>query len=229
MAQISPVVTIDGSSGVGKGTISQMLAKALGWHFLDSGAIYRAVAWGVVQRGIDPDDETALAQALADISIQMQAGGVGEAAKIIVDDQNVSQDIRTETCGQMASKISVKPFVRELLLQRQRDMQQSPGLVADGRDMGTVVFPTAVVKFFFTASPAERAKRRYKQLKGQGISVSLPDIEAELAERDRRDQERAVSPTKPAPDAILIDTTTMSITQVFEQVLQQVRDALDVY
>lgn len=218
-----PVITIDGPSGCGKGTIAQMLAQKLGWHFLDSGALYRAVGWSVVHEKIDPSDSVALQHLVNHIKIMMQASDIGSDAKIYVDNYDVTDDIRSEACGQMASVTSAVPLVRAALLARQRAMRQLPGLVTDGRDMGTVVFPDATLKFYFLANAEIRAERRYNQLKQKGERVSLPDILAELCVRDERDASRAISPTKPAIDVVVIDTTHLDVNGVFQAVLQQVR------
>ena len=215
-----PVITIDGPSGSGKGTIAQLLAKALGWHYLDSGALYRVFAWVVLRDHIDPTDETALQRALDKLHVTMRE------EKIFLDDHAVTEDIRSEACSQMASITSAIPLVRKGLLAYQKNSRQLPGLVTDGRDMGTVVFPDAAVKFYFEASALLRAKRRYNQLKEKGKHVNLPDIQRELETRDARDESRAISPTKPAEDAILIDTTDLTIEEVLQLVLKKVHQQL---
>lgn len=221
--QLAPVITIDGPSGSGKGTISQLLAREMGWHFLDSGAIYRAVAWAVMHYQISIDDSHGLACFINQLNIRMIEGQGNKPAQIFVNDYEVTQEIRQQECGQMASKIGVISEVRKALLSLQRQMRMPPGLIADGRDMGTVIFPDAEVKFFLTASAAERAQRRYNQLKEKGISVTLRSILEELEERDERDRTRAISPTKPADDVILIDTTSLTVKQVFAKVMEYVR------
>lgn len=223
--QSVPVIAIDGPSSSGKGTISVMLAKYLKWHFLDSGSIYRAIAWAILHYQISPDDQAALARLLKRVQIAIQ-DRAEQISRITCDGHDISDDIRSEDCAMMASKVSAYPMVREAVLQYQRDFRRPPGLVADGRDMGTVVFPDANVKFFFEADPKERAERRFKQLQARGINVSLRDIQEELMERDRRDVDREISPTKPADDAIVIDTTNLGIDQVFAEVVKHVEERL---
>lgn len=214
-----PVITIDGPVGSGKGTISQLLAKKLNWHYLESGALYRILAFAAKKHHINLDDEAALATAAAQLEVKFDS-----PTKIYFENQDVSELIRQETIGTAASKVSAFPAVREALMQLQKDFLQLPGLVADGRDMGTVVFPDAYLKFFLTASVQERAKRRQLQLLGLGIDVKLADLEHEIARRDERDETRAVSPLKPADDAIIIDTTNLSINDVFDQVWHHVQE-----
>ncbi len=226
MGNTPPVITIDGPSGSGKGTIAQLLAKELGWHFLDSGALYRAIAWGVMDAGIDLSDHYAIAALIDESVVEMPVSTRGDSAKILFNKQDITEEIRSEACSKMASKTSAIPQVRAALLDRQRAMRQPPGLVTDGRDMGTVVFPDASVKFFFLASVEERAKRRYNQLKEKGKRVSLPDIEQELRARDERDASRPISPTKPARDAIMIDTTVSGIEGVLAEVLTHVKKSI---
>jgi CMP/dCMP kinase len=220
----APVITIDGPSACGKGTISQMLAKELGWHFLDSGAIYRAMAWGVLEHKIDLDDIDALMDFLTRLNIELKASRLGDSPQVWCDNKDITVAIRLEECGKMASRLGAIPQVRAHILQRQRDQREKPGLVADGRDMGTVVFPDAQLKFYFTAATRERAKRRFTQLQEKGINGSLRDIEQEMRERDDRDEHREVAPAKPAPDSIMIDTTAMDIPAVFSQVLEIVKE-----
>ncbi len=218
-----PVITIDGPSGSGKGTIAQLLAKQLKWHFLDSGVLYRAIGWAVLHQKISTDDQAALKKLVDTIDIKMQIADIGDEAKIMVDQQDITDDIRSEACSQMASITSAIPFVRAALLERQRQFRQMPGLVTDGRDMGTVVFPDATIKFYLTASVEERANRRYSQLKQKGKHVSLPDILRELHARDERDANRAIAPAKPADDVILVDTTSLDVNGAFQTVLQHVK------
>jgi cytidylate kinase len=218
MSNTIPVITVDGPSGVGKGTISQLLATKLGWHFLDSGALYRLTALASVQHGVALEDETAVANIARTLDVEFQAADSGEV-KVVLENQDVSDDIRTETAGNNASKVAALPAVREALLQRQRDFAVAPGLVADGRDMGTTVFPQAAKKFFLTASAAVRAERRYKQLKEKGFDANLSSLIEEIEQRDERDRSRSTSPLRPADDAVSIDTSEKSINEVFNEVL----------
>jgi cytidylate kinase len=226
MAEI-PVLTIDGPSGSGKGTICALVAKELGWHLLDSGALYRLVALGALRHDIDLADEAALAEYAAGLDVCFELQADGSAPRILLEGEAVGDAIRTEACGNAASKVAALGAVRAALLQRQRDFQQAPGLVADGRDMGTVVFPQARVKIFLTASVDERAQRRYKQLKDKGISANLPDLLTEIAERDERDAQRSVSPLKPAADAVVLDTTSLTINEVRDKVLDLCRERFE--
>ena len=215
-----PVLTIDGPSGSGKGTISALVAQKLGWHMLDSGALYRLVALGAQRRNIDFEDITGLTTYAENLDVVFSVSENGLETAVLLEGEDVTADIRSETAGNNASKVAAIPEVRTALLQRQRDFAQQPGLVADGRDMGTVVFPNAKVKLFLTASATERAKRRHKQLKAKGISANLADLQTEIAERDERDSKRAVSPLVPADDAVVLDTSEMTIEEVTEKVLQ---------
>jgi cytidylate kinase len=219
-----PVLTLDGPSGSGKGTVASRVARVLGWHLLDSGALYRLVALGAARRGMDMQDEAALADyALSmDVDFEVQADSGEVLAKL--DGEPVGNAIRTEQVGNDASKVAALGEVREALLQRQRDFRQPPGLVADGRDMGTTVFPDAGLKIYLTASAEVRAERRYKQLKDKGISASLAGLQQEIAERDARDTERQSSPLKPATDAIELDTSSLGIDEVVERVLEKCRE-----
>jgi len=212
-----PVVTIDGPSGSGKGTISRGLAARLDWHLLDSGALYRLVALAAARRG-NPEDPEALARIATAMDVRF--GSVGGAEQVWLESQDVTAALRTEATGEAASRVAAVPSVRQALLQRQRDFAQPPGLVADGRDMGTVVFPRADLKVFLTATADERAMRRHKQLKGKGIDVSLPDLSWDIAQRDARDASRSVAPLKPAPDARTIDSTDLTPEEVIARILQ---------
>jgi len=213
-----PVITVDGPSGVGKGTISQLLACRFGWHFLDSGALYRLTALAALRHGVAFDDEPVVAAIAAALDVSFQAGENGEV-KISLENQDVTTDIRTEEAGHNASKVAALPMVREALLQRQRDFATAPGLVADGRDMGTTVFPQAELKIFLTASAEVRAERRYKQLKEKGFDANLMSLIEEIEQRDERDRSRSSSPLRPAEDAVSIDTSSKTIDEVMAEVL----------
>ena len=213
-----PVLTIDGPSGSGKGTISRAVADRLGWHYLDSGAIYRAVGQAAAWEGLDLSDAEAIAACAARTDIRFLTDGQGEP-HVVVNGKDATRALRTETAGAAASAIAAHPPVRAALVDLQLRFRQPRGLVADGRDMGTVIFPDAPYKVYLTASAAERAKRRYKQLKDKGVSVNLDSLLHEIAARDERDAGRAVAPLKPADDAVIVDSTGMPITQVIETVL----------
>ncbi len=219
-----PVIAVDGPSGTGKGTICSFLATKLNWHLLDSGALYRVLALSANQQSIALDDEAALASLSETLVLAFESGKGVEGIRVILDGTEVSNEIRTETCGNAASLVAALPAVRDALLVRQRQFRQAPGVIADGRDMGTIVFPDAQLKVFLTASAEERAKRRYKQLKEKGINVNLRGLSADIAERDKRDKERVVSPLKAAEDAIVIDTTGIDIALVNSQISVLVRD-----
>jgi len=214
----SYIVTIDGPSGSGKGTISRAVAVRVGWHLLDSGALYRLVALAGSKKGLKPDDTDGHAQVAGSMDVRFDVTAEGDEA-IMLAGEEVTRQIRSEEAGQGASRVAAWPPVRSALLDRQRAFAKPPGLVADGRDMGTVVFPEADLKIFLTASPDERALRRYKQLKDKGSDVSLPALSREITERDQRDATRAVAPLKPAPDAEVIDSTSLSIEQVIDRVI----------
>jgi cytidylate kinase len=220
-----PVMTIDGPSGSGKGTVSRAAAKRLGWALLDSGALYRLVALGGRQAGIDLNDGMALGRLARQLDIHFDSTPAGEEI-VWLGGQEVTRDIRTESAGNDASRVAALPAVRDALLERQRRFAVRPGLVADGRDMGTVVFPDAPVKIFLTASADERAARRYKQLKEKGVAANLAALSKEIAERDQRDITRTASPLVASEDAVLLDTTGMSVDAVVERVLDVVRERL---
>jgi CMP/dCMP kinase len=213
-----PIVTIDGPSGSGKGTISRAVATRIGWHLLDSGALYRLVALAGVKAGLAADDAPAHAALAGSMAVAFAAHDDGSEL-VTLDGSEVTAELRTEVAGQGASRVAAWPEVRSALLERQRAFARPPGLIADGRDMGTVVFPGAALKIFLTASAAERAQRRYKQLKDKGSDVSLAALSREITERDQRDSNRAVAPLKPAPDADVIDSTGLSVEQVIDQVM----------
>lgn len=214
-----PVITVDGPSGSGKGTLSRQLAHALKWHFLDSGALYRVLALAAIRHAVALDNH----QALEVLGLHLDVTFEHEPMRILLEGQDVTLAIRTEECGNAASKVAAIPAVRTALLERQRAFSEPPGLVADGRDMGTVVFPDADLKVFLDASAKIRAIRRQAQLKEQGIDVSLDDLFAEISERDKRDRERAIAPLVAAKDAYVIDSTSMSIQEVFQAVLAEAK------
>ena len=214
----APVIAVDGPSGVGKGTLCQWLAARLGWSLLDSGALYRLTALSALRRNLSLEDEVRLAVVAAGLDVEFQACPAG-APRIVLDGVEVGVELRSESCGDAASRVAALPAVRAALLHRQRDFRRAPGLVADGRDMGTVVFPDAELKLFLTASSEERARRRYKQLRENGLNVNLKNLVEEIDARDRRDAQRAVAPLEPAPDAEILDTTRMSIEDVCDWAL----------
>jgi cytidylate kinase len=215
-----PVITIDGPGGSGKGTVAGLLARQLGWKLLDSGALYRLLAFAARNHAIDLANEPALKTLAAHLDVQFIAQEGGQ--RIILEGEEVTDLIRSEQVGDGASQVAALPCVREALLQRQRDFLEAPGLIADGRDMGTVVFPQAPLKIFLTAGAEERARRRYLQLKGKGEDVNLASLLEEIRVRDARDIQRAVAPLKPADDAIVLDSTELSIEQVLERILSEV-------
>lgn len=217
-----PVITVDGPSGTGKGTICGYLATWLGWHLLDSGTLYRVVAHAASSHDITLDDEAGLAELAANLDVEFKQ--VDREITVILDGNNdITGAIRTETCGNAASRVAALKKVRQALLGRQRQFRRAPGLVADGRDMGTVIFPDAQLKIFLTASPEERAQRRYKQLKDKGNSVNLQRLSVEIRERDTRDEGRNVSPLIPAPDALVIDTSELNAGEVCLLVAREVQ------
>ncbi|MHA6476756.1 (d)CMP kinase [Stutzerimonas sp. KH-1] len=219
-----PVITIDGPSGSGKGTVAALLAGKLGWNFLDSGALYRLLAFAARNHGVDLTNEEALKVLAEHLDVQFGAARDGHGMMIILEGEEVTEAIRNESVGAGASQVAALPVVRTALLQRQKAFREAPGLVADGRDMGTVVFPDAPLKIFLTASAEERARRRYLQLKARGDDVNLASLLEEIRERDERDTQRAVAPLKPADDAIQLDSTTLSIEEVLQRILSEVAD-----
>jgi cytidylate kinase len=221
MMSTVPVITIDGPSGAGKGTIAHLLAGKLGWHLLDSGALYRVTAYACEVEGVGLADESAVADIARHLQVSFLRADSGEVL-VCYRDRDCNRAIRTEEGGRGASTVGAMPLVRKALLQRQRDFQQAPGLVADGRDMGTVVFPDAPLKFFLLASAQERAQRRYKQLKAKGENVNLARLLGDIQERDERDRSRSVSPLLPADDAVVIDSSATPIDAVFAKVMADV-------
>ena len=218
MSAGAPIVTIDGPSGSGKGTISRAVARRAGWHLLDSGALYRLVALAGAEHKLELGDAEGHARLAAAMDVRF--GTELEGERVLLGGRDVTEAIRTEQMGQGASRVAAWPAVRQALLERQRAFAEPPGLVADGRDMGTVVFPQAPLKIFLTASPEERARRRYNQLKQKGSGASLSALSREIAERDARDSSRAVAPLVPAADAALIDSTGLGIEAVIERVIE---------
>ncbi len=218
MQESIPVITIDGPSGAGKGTVARIVAEQLGWHLLDSGAIYRVLAVAAQHHNIGVDDEDSLLPVAAHLDVQFKISSKGEG-KVILEGEDVSNAIRTEEIGALASKVAAFPRVREALLRRQRAFKVAPGLVADGRDMGTVVFTRAPVKVFLTASAEERAQRRFNQLKAKGFDVKIGRLLDDIRLRDERDQNRKVAPLVPAEGALIIDSTELSIEEVVGKIL----------
>lgn len=218
MQESVPVITIDGPSGAGKGTVARIVAEQLGWHLLDSGAIYRVLAVATQHHHVDLEDEEPLIPMAAHLDVQFEINSQGES-KVILEGENVTDTIRTEEIGALASKVAAFPRVREALLRRQRAFSVAPGLVADGRDMGTVVFSKAPVKVFLTASAEERADRRFNQLKDKGLDVKIGRLLDDIRQRDERDRNREVAPLIPAEGALIIDSTNLSIQEVVNKVL----------
>ncbi|MBL1278336.1 MAG: (d)CMP kinase [Ectothiorhodospiraceae bacterium] len=214
------VITIDGPTASGKGTITRLIAQRLGWHILDSGALYRLVALAAQKHQIALDDIASLQPLAAHLDVEFVAAEGAEEMVVLLEGEDVTLELRKETTGNGASKVAALPVVRGALLERQRAFAQSPGLVADGRDMGTVVFPSAVIKIFLTASAEERARRRYNQLKDKGLGVTMRGLLEEIAERDERDMNRSASPLVPAEDAVELDTSALSIEQVVDHLWQ---------
>jgi len=221
-----PVLTLDGPGGSGKGTVAQIIAGRLGWRYLDSGVLYRVLGLMGRRRGLALDDEPALCRLAETLQIDFLPQPDGSPAQVRVDGVDVSAELRTEGTGELASQVAVLPDVRAALLQKQRDFRQFPGLVTDGRDMGTTVFPDAICKVFLVASAEVRAERRYKQLKEKGFDASLTAILGEIRNRDRRDSERPVSPLKPADDAWILDCSDLNIDQVVQTVTERLQTIL---
>jgi cytidylate kinase len=219
MAEQTPVITIDGPSGAGKGTVARILAQQLGWHLLDSGAIYRLLAVAAQHHNVGVDEEEPLIPMAAHLDVQFETSSEQNEIRIILEGEDVTHAIRTEEVGALASKVAAFPRVREALLRRQRAFREAPGLVADGRDMGTVVFKDAPVKVFLTASAQERAQRRYKQLQEKGFDVTIGRLLADIEQRDERDRNRAVAPLVPAEGALELDSTDLTIDEVVEKIL----------
>jgi len=225
MQQSVPVITIDGPSGAGKGTVARIVAEQLGWHLLDSGAIYRVLAVAIQHHHIEVDEEEPLIPIAAHLDVQFEISAENES-KVILEGEDVTDSIRTEEVGALASKVAAFPRVREALLRRQRAFSVSPGLVADGRDMGTVVFADAPVKIFLTASAEERAERRFNQLKDKGFDVKIGRLLDDIRQRDERDQNRTVAPLVPAEGALLVDSTEFSVQEVVNKVLSFANEKL---
>ncbi|NMP31399.1 (d)CMP kinase [Thalassotalea sp. M1531] len=225
MQESIPVITIDGPSGAGKGTVSRFVADQLGWQLLDSGAIYRVLAVALMHHNIEVQEEEPLIPIAAHLDVQFEITGEGES-KVVLEGEDVSDSIRTEEVGALASKVAAFPRIREALLRRQRAFRVEPGLVADGRDMGTVVFSDAPVKVFLTASAEERAERRYKQLKEKGFDVKIGRLLDDIRQRDERDQNRSVAPLVPAEGALVIDSTDLSIQEVVNKILSFTNEKL---
>jgi cytidylate kinase len=218
MTDTIPVLALDGPSGSGKGTVGQILARRLGWHFLDSGALYRSLGIAAEQTGVDLDNKSALARLALEMSLRFTPRESADTVDVLLNGQEIGDRLRTEESGRRASILAAIPEVRRALLQKQHSFRKAPGLVADGRDMGSTVFPDAILKVYLTATPELRAERRYKQLKDKGFDVNLRELFNEIRERDARDAVREVSPLKPATDACVLDTSQLDISGVVERV-----------
>ncbi|ASK78614.1 cytidylate kinase [Paraphotobacterium marinum] len=215
---IVPVITIDGPSGAGKGTVSQILSEKLGWNLLDSGSLYRIVAYAILKNHINLDDQVCIEQLIKSIDITYNV--TESSTEVLLDDKNITNYLRDEKIGETASVIAANEIVRGYLIQKQKDFAKPPGLIADGRDMGTVIFPNALLKIFLDASPEERARRRTKQLQDKGLDVNIDEILANIIDRDQRDRNRSISPLVPADNAIVIDSTNLSINDVVSYILE---------
>ncbi|ATC94651.1 (d)CMP kinase [Pseudoalteromonas tunicata] len=226
MQAIEPVITVDGPSGSGKGTVCRLLANKLGWDVLDSGAIYRVLALAAIHHQIADSDETALVPLAANLDVQFLIDAEKGIGKIILEGEDVTKRIRNEQVGGVASKVAALPRVREALLRRQRAFRSDKGLIADGRDMGTVVFPDAKLKIYLTASAQERANRRFNELKDSGLDVKIEDLLYDIQARDERDMNRSVAPLVPSADAIIVDTTLLNAEQVFNKIYDLYKESL---
>lgn len=219
----APIITLDGPGGAGKGTVSMRLAQALGWHLLDSGALYRLVGLAAEHHGVALDNEPALSVLAEHLDVQFLTGK-DDLVQVMLEGENVSRELRTERVGGLASQVAALDGVRNALLSRQRNFADLPGLICDGRDMGTVVFPNAPLKIYLTASADERARRRLEQLRSKGVTAKLCDLKNDILERDARDMNRITAPLKPAEDALQLDSTLLSIEQVVEQILAEAKN-----